>query len=89
MGVIPRLHGDINRLNKRYLSVSSSMRRRLINDYEYADSLAETLGIKLHIPKYRVNIKDEDLFLNQVDTYLYDMEYISDTVIKMFRDMDL
>lgn len=88
MGVIPRLHGDINRLNKRYLSVSSSMRRRLINDYEYADSLAETLGIKLHIPKYRVNIKDEDLFLNQVDTYLYDMEYISDTVIKMFRDMD-
>ena len=32
-----------------------------INDYEYADSLAETLGIKLHIPKYRVNIKDEDL----------------------------
>ena len=88
MGLISRLNGDVQELNKRYLTASPSIRKRLISDYEYADSLADTLGIKLDIPKYSVKIDDSSLFLNQVDMYLYDMEKIADVVISMFREME-
>lgn len=88
MGVIPKLHSDIAKLNRLYVPASVSMKRRIVNDYEYAYSLAEELGINLDIPKYKVSIKEPELFFNQVDTYIYDMEHIADIVIGMFKQMN-
>ena len=88
MGVIPKLNRDINILNKRYVLAGKSIRRRLVYDYEFAYELGERLGTTLDIPKYPVNIKEDTLFYNQVNDYLYEMESIADIVIGMFREMD-
>lgn len=88
MGVISRLHSDIEELSKRYLTASKSIKRRIINDFEYADSLAERLDIKLQIPNYKVSYKDFGLYMNQVDECLMDFEGMADVIIGMFKEMD-
>ena len=83
-----RLQSDVEKLNRRYVLSSKSIKRRIVNDYEYAYELAEQLDIKLDIPKYKVEINDSTLFSNQVAEYIFDMESIADVVIGMFKSMD-
>ena len=88
MGVISKLQSDVDKLNKLYLPASKSIKRRLINDYEFAGAIADTLGIKLNVPNYNVGFNYTSLFINQVDEYMMDLEGLADVIIEMFREMN-